>query len=427
MKNSKNEYLKTNYSGTFGFGQLVLAFLSICALIATFFVSVSSLDFSTKEIIFSVVVVLYLAFYLAFITWQKRRTFHSNENDYENAVGDEVESKLLALEEANQFFGASLKSADMFRFVASRINEMIQFSTCVLFLLNEEKTKLKATFAAGENQREFSGWEIETSAGLAGKVLQSGKPQIDDKLSLEKNEISVTDWRNLNSAIAIPLDRNGEAFGVLTLYGGDKNAFDDKSLRLFEAIGERVAPLFLNSHAFEKSLNNALTDSLTNLPNERAFYLVLENQIAESMRFRDERPLTILTIDIKNFDELNRQFGHSAGDGILKFAADTIKNQLRQMDFLARAANDEFLAVLPTASDEIASEIVERVEKAFVSNSYKVADGEKINLKLNFGAATFGKDGEVASQILKHAHLRKIQSKTNEAENILWFPKEFIN
>ena len=124
----------------------------------------------------------------------------------------------------------------------------------------------------------------------------------------------------------------------------------------------------MSSMSFERSLTNALTDTLTNLPNERAFYLVLENQIAESQRNRDERPLTILTVDIKNFTELNQNFGHAAGDQILAFAANLIKAQLRQMDFLARSQNDEFLAVLPTASDEIAMEIIERIEKAFILN-----------------------------------------------------------
>ena len=227
--------------------------------------------------------------------------------------------------------------------------------------------------------------------------------------------------------MAVPLLQNSNTFGVLVFYGANKNYFDKNAQQLFEAVGTRVAPLFTASQAFEISLANALTDAVTNLPNERAFYLVLENQIAEAQRFRDERALTVLTIDIKNFDELNQQFGHATGDRILGYAAETIKNQLRQMDFLARASGDEFLTVLPKASDETTREIVERVEKAFVSKPFEVARGEKINLKLNFGAASFWKDGETAEQLLKHALLRKRQSKTAEENNILWFPKNYVN
>jgi diguanylate cyclase (GGDEF)-like protein len=183
----------------------------------------------------------------------------------------------------------------------------------------------------------------------------------------------------------------------------------------------------LSSFAFEKSLLNALTDSLTNLPNERAFYLIVENKIAESQRFRETRPLSILTVDIKDFSLLNQQYGHAIGDRILAFAAKTIKEQLREMDFLARSTGDEFLAVLPTADEEITKEIVGRVERAFVSNQFVVSRQEKFNLALNFGAGTFWKDGETVSQLLQHARLRKQQSKSTEKSKVLWFPREYVN
>jgi len=137
--------------------------------------------------------------------------------------------------------------------------------------------------------------------------------------------------------------------------------------------------------------------------------------------------LAILTIDIKNFAEINEQYGHATGDRVLEYAAEMLKNQLRQMDFLARSVNDEFLAVLPTASDEITKEIIERVEKAFVSKPFEVLENEKIYLQLNFGAASFGKDGETLEQLLELAILRKQQSKSTESGKILWFPKEFVN
>ncbi|MDQ6787708.1 MAG: GGDEF domain-containing protein, partial [Acidobacteriota bacterium] len=194
-----------------------------------------------------------------------------------------------------------------------------------------------------------------------------------------------------------------------------------------ESIAERVTLLFLSSLAFERNVANALTDTLTDLPNERAFYLVLENQIAESQRLREERPLTVLTLDIKNFADLNEKLGHSVGDRILTFVADTIKEQLRQMDFLARATGDEFLVVLPTASNETAAEIVGRIEKAFALKAFEISRQEKKYLQLNFGIATFLRDGETAGQLLQAAHLRKQQTKAPGKSSVLLFPREYVN
>ncbi len=97
------------------------------------------------------------------------------------------------------------------------------------------------------------------------------------------------------------------------------------------------------------------------------------------------------------------------------------------MDFLSRSQSDEFLAVLPTASEEITLEIIERIKEEFALNPFDVSDLEKSNIQLNFGAATFWKDGETASQLLQHAHLRKQQTKSGHSSKVIWFPKKYVN
>jgi diguanylate cyclase (GGDEF)-like protein len=431
MNNPDTQHLSKNKTDIFKFNHFILAAFSLCTLIATFLAAISSFEFQIKVKIFLCIVFLYLLCCAAFYVLQKRRLNLSLENKdrsiTEDIFSQDVEMKLLALEEANEFFGASLKPSDMFRLVSSRIKEIIPFKSSVLFLVNEENTQLKAAFADGENAESLARIETDFYKGLAGKTYVSQKSQLDEKLLLDKNTNSSEALKNLNSAVSVPLFRDAEVFSVLMLYGKDAEDFNSDSVRLLEAVGTRVAPLFLSSFAFEKNLSNALTDSLTNLPNKRAFYLVVENKLAESQRFRNERPLTILTVDIKDFNEINQKYGHATGDRILAFVAKTVKEQLREMDFLARAAGDEFFAVLPTADEEITKEIVGRVERAFVSNPFVVSRQEKINLALNFGAASFWKDGETVSQLLQHADLRKQQSKSTQKSKVLWFPKEYVN
>jgi len=179
--------------------------------------------------------------------------------------------------------------------------------------------------------------------------------------------------------------------------------------------------------AFERSLSNALTDPLTNLPNERAFQMVLENQLAESHRSRDDRPLTVMAIDIKNFDEINNNFGHAAGDRVLAFAAEKIGTQLRKMDFLARSMNDEFLIVLPKASERTAIEITGRIQSCLVTSPMKISDEDEVKLWLNFGCATFWKDGETSQELLQSALIKKQQATSQDAGNVLAFSKEYVN
>ena len=418
---SKNDFFNRSY--------LLLSAVSLASLAATFLVSNADLTYRAKLATFASIIVFYLLLCAGIYLRQiKQLAAATIDGDSDSPFNSDIETKLLALEEANQFFGASLKSADMFRLIASRVNEMIPNSACAFYTIDEAQKKLKMKYAVGDELKKLIGVETDWQTNLAGKCFHSREPQIDRRIIFEQKLLAEANLGNLHSAIAVPLVSGEKVFGVFALYGEQKDNFSEDSLPLFEAVASRIAPLFLSSQAFESNLTNALTDALTNLPNERGFFLVLENQIAESQRFRDERPLTILAIDIRNFGEHNRNYGHATGDRLLLFAADKIKNQLRQMDFLARVAGDEFLAVLPTASEETTREIIERVERIFVTNPFEIAGQEKIHLQLNFGAASFGKDGETANQLLKHAVLRKQQSKSENKDNkILWFPKEYVN
>ncbi len=275
----------------------------------------------------------------------------------------------------------------MFRLISGRISEIIPFAACALFLINEEKTHFKIDQATGENARLLKNLNILISEGIAGKSFQSRKAQIDKNLSEDKKVFSRETLHELNSAIAVPLVRaDGEIFGVLQLFGKTEKSFDQNSLLLLEAIGERIVPLLNGAQSFERNLSSALTDSLTALPNERAFYLVLENQIAEAVRLPEKRNLAVLAMDIKNFDELNKTYGHAVGDKVLAFTARTIKTQLRQMDFLSRSMNDEFFAVLPTADRDIAEKIIRRIEKTFVLDAFYISeeDKNKYRSKLRF-------------------------------------------
>lgn len=432
MKATEKQKTQSNLPDFFSSRNIILPSVSLLALVATFFASASNLTFELKIAVFIAIIFFYILFCAVFYFRQKSNgknsAFVKETKTLDSIFTEEVERQLLALEDANRFFGASLKPADMFRLVGNRVGEMISFASAALFSAAEDGQTLKAIGAVGENSRELANLEIHSLKGLAGKALVSRRIQTDEKLLLEKSVISAESLKNLESAIAVPLLRNQtDVFGVLVLYGDKERKFEKNTPLLLEAIAERIAPLFISSLAFEQSLSNALTDSLTNLPNERAFYLILENQIAESQRQREQRPLTILTIDIKGFDALNQKFGHSTGDKILYFAADNIKTQLRKMDFLSRSMSDEFLVVLPTASEKIAGEIVERVESAFKTSPFEIDAKEKIYLELNFGAATFLKDGETAPQLLQNARLEKQQAKSGASSKVLRFPKEFVN
>lgn len=422
MKNPGPSLMRSEDQTPHIFANISLALFGLFAPMATFLLAVSPLNNEIKIAGLAAVAAIYAV--VCVWSFSKLRAASRSESERVHSSKDSLlDSQLDALDDARHFFGSSLKSGDMFRLVSSKVGEIFPHESAMLFLADNEKNVLRICEVDGDDLSDLIGVEVETDAGLSGLAFLSGEPEIDTDMRLTRSLLSIALPPTINAAVAVPLTHDGSTFGVLQMLL--TNAPEDTTV--LESIAERISPLFLSSISFERSLSNAMTDPLTGLPNERSFFMVLENQLAESHRFRDERPLTVLAIDLKGFDELNQRFGHATGDSTLQFVAEKLRTELRKMDFLARSAGDEFLVILPTASDETAEEIVTRINEAFNQLVYTVDETQQFYIRLNFGSATFWRDGETAKQLMQHAHLKKQQSKSEEQDNVIWFPKEYVN
>jgi len=410
--------------------QATLIAFGLGAPFATYAIASSTLHQDTKVALLLAMSAVYLAICVWTFKQMKQARKVLLEASFEAPQFgqiSELEQKLLALEDAREFFGTSLKPADMFRLVADRASEIVPFEACMLLIKDTDSGMLRIVQAFGSRADRFENISISADESLAGLSLLSCELETSGEIAGDTEVFPPGSLDGFESTAAIPLTHDGDSFAVLQLFFNGSEALTEDTRDKLSAIAERVSPLFLGSMAFERSLSNALTDPLTKLPNERAFYMVLENQLAESQRFRDERPLTVLAVDIKNFDDLNRDHGHVVGDRVLSFAAEKISSQLRKMDFLARSMNDEFLIVLPKASEQTAIDITARIQACLSNAPLHISDEDQVKVWLNFGIATFWKDGETSRQLIQAAFTRKQQAKSEDPGNIVLFPKEYVN
>jgi diguanylate cyclase (GGDEF)-like protein len=401
-------------SGGARYYSLFIVALSLATFGGAFWLSTAAIDEQSRIIGFAGLIAAFLIVCAATYLLRSRGTRQQTANVHApEEIEAAVEKPLAELDEARDFFAGSLKLADAFRLMSNRVKDIMPFQAVALYVLNERRTRLKLA--------QTDGVAIgETDSGLAEQSHASNGVEIDSYLEMDATQA-------FGSSAAIPL-RNGETvFAVLQLYFGSD--FDAASVDkyLFETVATRVAPLILSSLAYERTHANALTDITTELPNERAFYLMLEKHIAESHNNRSSDPLTVLAIDIKGFEEINARYGHAAGDRVLNFVAQVIRENIREMDFVARSVNDEFLAILPTAPTEMSQAIIERIHKAFHEQRFEVGDGEPITIELNIGWATYANEGATPGELLSFAELMKEQQKMPPGENVVAFPQEFVN
>jgi diguanylate cyclase (GGDEF)-like protein len=99
------------------------------------------------------------------------------------------------------------------------------------------------------------------------------------------------------------------------------------------------------ARANERVAYLAYHDPLTDLPNRALLHDRMQQAILSARR--DEKPLTLLVIDLDGFKQINDMWGHHAGDRVLQHVAARVRAVLRESDTLARLGGDEFAVLLP--------------------------------------------------------------------------------
>lgn len=418
MKNQSNSVAATK--ATFLLLSAVTIFVACAFAVSSFYFDLRGLLFVS---IVSICPLIYFMFKFLRSSTKNESAKPAENRSAKDVFTADVEEKLLAFEQIGEYFGSSLKPADMFRLIGNRIGEIIPFDGCFLFLDSNTSDKtLKLAQVISEEPSYFSGLVVGADEGILGKAYGAKRSASDADLSFREKLFP----QHFNASIASPInDREGNVLGVLALSSKTPGAYDKSSLLLLQAVVERVSTLINSSFNNQRNATTALTNVLTGLPNEAAFYLILEQQIAEAQRFSQKHALTVLCIDVRDFNKINQDHGHATGDQVLTYVAKTIKDQLRQMDFLSHPSGDEFWAILPGATSNIVELVIERMDRAFSKSIFTSTENVSIELEMNFGTATFKKDGETAMEMTQTALRRKALDKNpaaGEMQPVIPFP-----
>jgi diguanylate cyclase (GGDEF)-like protein len=124
--------------------------------------------------------------------------------------------------------------------------------------------------------------------------------------------------------------------------------------------------------------NLAMVDSLTGLFNRRFAEQRLTAEVSRSSR--RGHPLSVLSLDLNKFKEINDTYGHLAGDAVLQEFANRLSKAVRGSDLAVRMGGDEFLVILPDCQAEEVERILARLQ-----NVEAVCDGKRIRVEYSAG------------------------------------------
>ena len=304
--------------------------------------------------------------------------------------------EVITLYEIAQTIGTSLDLRDTFAVFSSRLEDIVSYTTCVLYLVRPDSTDVEAAHVAGRHAELFRGKGIPSGAGITGWVTANSHPMHNCDPRLDFDVLKVDLPEPYRTATVVPLTREDAVLGALALYSTDLSSYTADHLRLMEAVAKLASDAIANAVHHERTETSALTDLLTGLPNARALRYRFEEEADRARRHRDG--FSVMMMDLDGFKAVNDKFGHQAGDQLLRELAVLLLSHVRSSDFVSRYAGDEFVAILQVSQEEV-EELSGRIQRAIDRHDFGFA-GSKLFIGMSIGFASFGADGETLDELL---------------------------
>lgn len=204
------------------------------------------------------------------------------------------------------------------------------------------------------------------------------------------------------------------AFSLSAVYGGSDTAVGH--VLVFQDIADQLI-------AQEALRRSAERDDLTGLANRRSFRRRLEQAV--SSKRQSSQAFAVLYLDLNRFKPINDQFGHEAGDALLRNLSWRMARALRSEDLLARIGGDEFAVVLDQVGDAAqAMRVAAKLHEAVIEPV--VVDGLELNCGVSIGIALYPQHGEDPETLLRHADAAMYQAKKSADPHIVVADEQII-
>lgn len=257
---------------------------------------------------------------------------------------------------------------------------------------------------------------VDTLAGLAPQFAGLDRPWLGAWRAAD-HELLFGAGRRLGSVALIPLPRRERLEGVLAFASHDRHRFTEElASDYLNHLGVIAAICIENAVNRARLLRSGVTDFLTGWHNRRYLHARLREELARAQRSSGH--VACLMIDVDHFKRINDQYGHLAGDNVLREVAHRIDAEIRVADTGARFGGDEFAIVLAGAGLEEAATLAERVHRVVSGQPIAVAGDteELVTLSIGVAAARPRRDTRdykvLAEQLLAEADAALYRAKT---------------
>ncbi|WPO99873.1 diguanylate cyclase [Pseudomonas sp. HR96] len=229
---------------------------------------------------------------------------------------------------------------------------------------------------------------------------------------------SVAGAADVDSLKAVLEHRLEGLLGTMDAHQQQRDQREQEIAARLQSLSERVVSMEREAQDYrvhlEEQRQKALIDPLTGLPNRAAWSERLEHEIASQASH--DRGLLVGILDLDHFKSINDNYGHLAGDKVLKIIATQLRKRLRPEDFIARFGGEEFVLLMPATQWTEGAALLEGLRVAVAACPFHFK-GQRVTITVSMGVTAF-KVGENSDLVLKRADQALYRAKDNGRNRI---------
>ncbi|MEZ4818599.1 MAG: sensor domain-containing diguanylate cyclase [Bdellovibrionota bacterium] len=220
------------------------------------------------------------------------------------------------------------------------------------------------------------------------------------------------------SVLVLPLYVQEEKIGAMVLMSEENFFFTRIIQNMLEVTVFQAAIAIKNAISVGHLEKLATTDGLTGLINHRTFQDELGQELQRAKRYNQE--LSMILLDLDFFKKINDEYGHPAGDLILKKTAAFLQEQVRTTDLVARYGGEEFAIILPNTNAKDAQRLANRMIEKVHQQKWQY---ENITIPVTFsmGLASFPEHAEEKSTLIEYADQALYHAKNSGRDRVSVF------
>lgn len=242
-----------------------------------------------------------------------------------------------------------------------------------ILLKNPKSSDLVFSIVIGENRQTLQGLTLAKGEGIAGYIMETGRPLVVEDVSTDPRFSSWADkftGFQTRSVIGAPLKTGDKIFGVIELINRiEETPFTPKDLSLFTSIAEYAAIAIERAYYTQNLTRLATRDSLTGLMNRWSFERTLGRK--KEFQIRYGGTFSMLIIRVEGLDRLIRKRGQPAWEDAVNTLARILQAAKRKNDSLFRYSDTIFLLLLPQTGSTEAKTCRHRIERAIQAAEWK--------------------------------------------------------